>query len=191
MEKFFSKEPGTKYIVATDEGKNLNQIIVDNAVKYINITEGNIKDFAKDAMGELSSKTKVRTEKAVGNLVNISNLPLGYYLIHPEGATEKADGQNSIVSLTSTTPSAEVVVKGTYPTVEKKVDKPTADIGQELTYTLTSKVPDTTGYKEYKFEMTDKPSRGLTITKDSVKIHFGDTDVTDNENIKKKLMIMD
>ena len=184
---FFSKEPGTKYIVATDEGKNLNQIIVDNAVKYINITEGNIKDFAKDAMGELSSKTKVRTEKAVGNLVNISNLPLGYYLIHPEGATEKADGQNSIVSLTSTTPSAEVVVKGTYPTVEKKVDKPTADIGQELTYTLTSKVPDTTGYKEYKFEMTDKPSRGLTITKDSVKIHFGDTDVTDNENIKKEV----
>ena len=163
---FFTNGAGKEYIAdEKDEQGNLNPIVVSGAVKYINITDENIADFAKAAMGELNKEgiKKTQTKKALGNSVTFSELELGYYLVHPEGATDKADGQNSIVSLTSTTPSAEVKVKGTYPTVEKKVDKPTADIGQELTYTLTSKVPDTTGYSKYTFKMTDKLSKGLTF----------------------------
>lgn len=170
-EDFFTTGAGTKYIVKDNSGK-LNPIVVGGEIKYINITESNIEEFAKAALGELNKEgiEKTKTEKAEGNSVTFSELELGYYLVHPEGATDKADGQNSIVSLTSTTPSAQVEVKGTYPTVEKKVDKPTADIGQELTYTLTSKVPDTTGYSKYTFKMTDKLSTGLTFVSNSDKV---------------------
>lgn len=188
---FFTNGAGKEYIAdKNDEQGNLNPIVVSGAVKYINITNENIADFAKAAMGELNKEgiKKTKTEKALGNSVTFSGLELGYYLVHPEGATEKAEGQNSIVSLTSTTPSAEVKVKGTYPTVEKKVDKPTADIGQELTYTLTSKVPDTTGYSKYTFKMTDKLSNGLTFVSDSdeVIVTIGGETITEyvTKNVK-------
>ena len=167
-EDFFTTGSGTKYIVKDNSGK-LNPIVVNGEIKYINITESNIAEFAKAALGELNKEgiKKTQTKKALEDSVTFSGLELGYYLVHPEGATEKAEDQNSIVSLTSTTPKAEVKVKGTYPTVEKKVDKPTADIGQELTYTLTSKVPDTTGYSKYTFKMTDTLSKGLTFVSNS------------------------
>lgn len=167
---FFTNGAGKEYIAdEKDEQGNLNPIVVSGAVKYINITNENIADFAKAAMGELNKEgiKKTQTKKADSETLTFSGLELGYYLVHPEGATDKADGQNSIVSLTSTTPKAEVKVKATYPTVEKKVDKPTADIGQKLTYTLTSKVPDTTGYSKYTFKMTDKLSKGLTFVSNS------------------------
>lgn len=178
---------GAGYIVDMNEGGNLNPITVEGKTKYIKITDDNVAEFAKAAMGELSSKTKAGTEKATSDSVTISNLPLGYYLVHPEGATEKKDTQNSIVSLTSTTPKADVQVKGTYPTVKKQVDKKTADIGQELNYTLTSKVPDTTGYSEYTFKMTDTLSKGLTFisNSDNVEVKIGDEIIT--TNVTKKV----
>lgn len=182
---FFTNGAGKEYIAdKNDEQGNLNPIVVSGAVKYINITNENIADFAKAAMGELNKEgiKKTQTKKADSETLTFSGLELGYYLVHPEGATDKADGQNSIVSLTSTTPSAEVKVKGTYPTVEKKVDKPTADIGQELTYTLTSKVPDTTGYSKYTFKMTDKLSKGLTFVSnsDEVIVTIGGETITEH-----------
>ncbi|MCV3151305.1 SpaH/EbpB family LPXTG-anchored major pilin [Enterococcus faecalis] len=187
-EDFFTTGAGTKYIVKDNSGK-LNPIVVGGEIKYINITESNIEEFAKAALGELNKESikKTQTKKAVGETLTFSELELGYYLVHPEGATDKADGQNSIVSLTSTTPSAEVKVKATYPTVEKKVDKPTADIGQELTYTLTSKVPDTTGYSEYIYKMTDKLSKGLTFVSnpDEVTVTIGGAPV--QEHVTKNI----
>lgn len=189
-EDFFTNGAGKEYIAdKNNEQGNLNPIVVSGAVKYINITNENIADFAKAALGELNKEgiNKTQTKKALEDSVTFSGLELGYYLVHPEGATEKSEDQNSIVSLTSTTPSAEVKVKGTYPTVEKKVDKPTADIGQELTYTLTSKVPDTTGYSEYTFKMTDKLSKGLTfISKpEEVTVTIGSDPI--EEHVTKKI----
>lgn len=189
-EDFFTNGAGKEYIAdKNNEQGNLNPIVVSGAVKYINITNENIADFAKAALGELNKESikKTQTKKALGDSVTFSGLKLGYYLVHPEGATDKADGQNSIVSLTSTTPKAEVKVKATYPTVEKKVDKPTADIGQELTYTLTSKVPDTTGYSKYTFKMTDTLSKGLTfISKpEEVTVTIGSDPI--EEHVTKKI----
>lgn len=189
-EDFFTNGAGKEYIAdKNNEQGNLNPIVVSGAVKYINITNENIADFAKAALGELNKEgiKKTQTKKAESETLTFSGLELGYYLVHPEGATDKAEDQNSIVSLTSTTPSAEVKVKGTYPTVEKKVDKPTADIGQELTYTLTSKVPDTTGYSEYTFKMTDKLSKGLTfISKpEEVTVTIGSDPI--EEHVTKKI----
>ena len=58
-------------------------------------------------------------------------------------------------------------MKSNYPTVVKKVnDNKNADdvnIGDTVTYTLTSKVPDMTGYTSYVFNFKDTLSTGLTF----------------------------
>ena len=59
-------------------------------------------------------------------------------------------------------------MKSNYPTVVKKVNDKNADdvnIGGEVTYTLTSKVPDMTGYTSYVFNFKDTLSAGLTFKK--------------------------
>lgn len=77
-------------------------------------------------------------------------------------------------------------VKATYPTVEKKVivnendvSANAASIGDELTFTLTSKVPDLTGYAWYKFVAVDTLSTGLTY-KGVESIKIGDVTLTEN-----------
>ena len=57
-------------------------------------------------------------------------------------------------------------MKSNYPTVVKKVNDKNADdvnIGDTVTYTLTSKVPDMTGYTSYVFNFKDTLSAGLTF----------------------------
>src|SRR5699024_186132 len=197
---FFTNGAGKEYIAdQNDEQGNLNPIIVSGAAKYINITNDNTADFAKADNAEIENQTPTKTEIANSTELTFKDLELGYYMIHPEGAASETDNihpegaasgtdnQNSVISLTTTKPSAEVKVKGTYPTVEKKGDKPTADIGQERTYTLTSKVPDTTGYSEYIYKMTDKLSKGLTFVSnpDEVTVTIGGAPV--QEHVTKKI----
>lgn len=119
--EFFTTGNGKEYIVNQNDSTNsLNPIVVDGEVKYINITDNNVADFAKKAMAEMPNKTKQAVQTATGTSVTFTGLPLGYYLVHPEGASENIEGQTSIVSLTSTKPKGEVKVKGTYPTIKRK-----------------------------------------------------------------------
>lgn len=190
-ESFFKgKGAGAKYIVDSNNKEgNLNPITVDGNVKYINITDKNVAEFAKDAMGELSNKTRVNTAKESNGSVNFKDLPLGYYLVHPQGATEKARGENSIVSLTSTTPNAEIKSKGEYPTLTKKVDKKSQDIGGEVTFTIKTKVPDTTGYSSYSFEVKDTLPTGLDYVQNSMNVKVGKSNnVNYSSNYNNKIL---
>lgn len=162
---FFTTGAGTGYLLDTDPSGQLNEVVVDGAVKYLNITANNVAEFSKVAMGEIHKTgiTKAMTEEATGTVVNFTGLDLGYYLMHPEGATDLKTGQNSIVSLTSTVPNGEVAVKAEYPTIKKEADKKSADFGEEITFTLKSKVPDITGFNQYKFVVSDTLSKGLSF----------------------------
>ena len=102
----------------------------------------------------------------------ITGLPYGYYLVYPEGATDTSSAPGdqkykSVASLVSVTDeNAQINMKSNYPTVVKKVNDKNADdvnIGEEVTYTLTSKVPDMTGYTSYVFNFKDTLSAGLTF----------------------------
>ncbi|WP_276880677.1 SpaH/EbpB family LPXTG-anchored major pilin [Anaerococcus tetradius] len=178
---FFTTGKGKAYIVdQNNTGKNLNPIVVDGEVKYINITEDNVADFAKTAMGEIADKTRQAVQKATGDTLTFTGLELGYYLVHPEGASEASQGQSSIVSLTSTIPNGEVKVKGIYPTIKKEAKTKSADYGEKVSFTITGKVPDPTGYKKYEYVLKDSLPKGLTIDKDSIKVTIGDTDNTAN-----------
>ena len=71
-------------------------------------------------------------------------------------------------------------MKSNYPTVVKKVNDKNADdvnIGDTVTYTLTSKVPDMTGYTSYVFNFKDTLSAGLTF-KEITSVKVGDTTIT-------------
>lgn len=147
--------------------------------------------FAKDILGWIlkNNSTVTDTHKTAttgaGTTV-ISDLEYGYYVVYPLGATDTSTAPGnetvkSVASLVSVTGNdATVNMKSNYPTVVKKVNDKNADdvnIGDEVTYTLTSKVPDMTGYTSYVFNFKDTLSAGLTLKKiTSVKV--GDTTIT-------------
>ena len=148
--------------------------------------------FAKDILGWiLENKTTVNAtaynciDTTAGNTV-INNLDYGYYVVYPLGATDTSTAPGnetvksvaSLVSVTDTTVS--INMKSNYPTVVKKVNDKNADdvnIGDEVTYTLTSKVPDMTGYTSYVFNFKDTLSAGLTF-KEITSVTVGDTTIT-------------
>src|SRR5699024_5517157 len=92
---FFTNGAGIDYITGENTGGKLNPRVVDGKTKYINITDENIAKFAQAANAEIKNQTPTKTQKALGDSVTFSELELGYYLVHPEGATEKAEDQNS------------------------------------------------------------------------------------------------
>ena len=110
---------------------------------------------------------------------SFADLAYGYYLVAVEGAAvANTSGQYAtLVSVDSAT--VETSIKGDLPTVEKKVDgndSANAQIGQKLTFTLTSTIPDMTAYDSYTFNFKDTLSAGLTFNAiTSVKVD-GDAD---------------
>ena len=62
---------------------------------------------------------------------------------------------------------------------EKTVDKPSADVGQDVTFTIKGKVPDYTGFDKYTYLITDTMTNGLTFNRNSLTVKVGETTVTD------------
>ena len=105
-----------------------------------------------------------------GNTMKASGLALGYYFVSSTSGT---------VCELATAKDIQIRDKNEVPQIEKVVndDDGTVEIGQVLTYTITGKVPSTTGYTEFTYQVTDTMTEGLTFSKD-VKVTIGGTDVT-------------
>ncbi len=77
---------------------------------------------------------------------------------------------------------ATVDIKNQTTAVTKKVngkDAITASVGQKVTYTITSKVPQNTQYySDYGYTYTDTPSAGQTVDFDSLKVTVADKALT-------------
>lgn len=101
--------------------------------------------------------------------VSVSNLPLGYYFVYSD--------TGALCNLTTTNPTATIHDKTDMP-FEKKADKTNADVGQTVNYTVTGKVPDSTGFDTYIYEIADTMSDGLTFNRDSLAVKVGNADVT-------------
>lgn len=170
------------------------------------VTDANINDKANDYVSKLKDSALVAfatkasnwaQTKANGIKVNktttvssnatdgkytatFTGLDYGYYVVAVPGATlANAKSQYAtLVSVHSTSVTAEI--KGDLPTVDKKVqdkDATDAKIGDTLTFTLTSTIPDMSAYDTYTFNFKDTLSKGLTFEQvDSVKV--GDTTLT-------------
>lgn len=169
---------------ATDANVN------DKANEYVSSLTGKEKDlvaFATKASNWAqknnitAATTTVSTDATDGNYTaTFTGLDYGYYVVAVPGATlANASGQYAtLVSVDRTNVTANI--KGDLPTVVKKVNgesATSAKIGDTLTFTLTSTIPDMSAYDTYTFNFKDTLSQGLTFGQvDSVKV--GDTTLT-------------
>lgn len=168
--------------IKVDNGSSLSgEALSEAAYNYVKTQVGpdgsNGAEFAKAILGWiLENDTTVATTHTTANTTAgttvINNLDYGYYVVYPLGATDTSTAPGnetvkSVASLVSVTGTdATVNMKSNYPTVVKKVNDKNADdvnIGDTVTYTLTSKVPDMTGYTSYVFNFKDTLAKGLTF----------------------------
>ncbi len=125
-------------------------------------------DFAAFLKGKLDeAPTAYKGSKLTkqGDVASVSGLDLGYYFVTSDSG--------ALCNLTTTDPTATIHDKTDIP-FEKKADKTNDDVGKTVTYTITGKVPDYTGFDTYTYEITDKMSSGLTFNESSVQVKVGD-----------------
>lgn len=152
----------------------------DKANEYVSELAGdNLVAFATKASNWAQTQAKnITADKTAtvsagatnGNYTaTFTGLDYGYYVVAVPGATlANTSGQYAtLVSVDSTNVNANI--KGSLPTVDKKVqvngngaDTADAKIGDTLTFTLTSTIPDMSAYDTYTFNFKDTLSKGLT-----------------------------
>ena len=102
--------------------------------------------------------------------VTATGLELGYYFV--------SSTSGALCNLTTTNPTVTIHDKNDIP-FNKVDDKESVDVGEVVTYTITGKVPDYTGFTTYTYLITDEMSTGLTFDGvGTVKVTVGGTDVT-------------
>lgn len=171
---FFKNSTASGLTGATDENVN------DKANEYVSELAGdNLVAFATKASNWAQTQAKnITADKTAtvsagatnGNYTaTFTGLDYGYYVVAVPGATlANTSGQYAtLVSVDSTNVNANI--KGSLPTVDKKVqvngngaDTADAKIGDTLTFTLTSTIPDMSAYDTYTFNFKDTLSKGLT-----------------------------
>lgn len=151
-------------------------------------------DWAKDASHGITGTTSgAATLSGSIYAATVSNLAYGYYVVSPQtgstpttGGTYVGRGTDAILVNVKTSTPVTQELKSTYPTAVKTVqvgdgaagDHASAQVGDTLTFTLTSKVPDTSEYTDhYQFAFVDTLSDGLTFGEiKSVQINGTDVD---------------
>ena len=129
-------------------------------------------DFAAFLKGKLDKNPTVYKGYELtkeGNVASVSGLPLGYYFV--------ASTSGALCNLTTTNPTVTIHDKNDMP-FEKKADKTNDDVGKTVAYTITGKVPDSTGFDTYTYEIADTMSEGLTFNRNSLAVKVGSADVT-------------
>lgn len=165
---------GTVAAYAATEGKGLTLTQVNGGDTYV-VTTGNgfsAPDFAVALKAAVANKTG-ETLSGDANSVSVSGLDLGYYFV--------ASTSGALCNLTTTNPTVTIHDKNDMP-FEKEADATSVEVGQIVHYTITSKVPDYTGFTAYTYHVEDSMSEGLTFNKD-VKVMVGEKNVTDECNI--------
>ena len=190
---FFKDSTASGLNGATDANVN------DKANDYVSKLQGeDLVAFATKASNWAQNKANNITADATTKVsdgatddnytATFTNLDYGYYVVAVPGATlANASSQYAtLVSVHSTSVTAEI--KGNLPTVDKKVqvngtgkDATDAKIGDTLTFTLTSTIPDMSAYDTYTFNFKDTLSKGLTFGQvTSVKVEGANSPLTVN-----------
>lgn len=170
---FFKNSVGLTGV--TDENVN------DKANDYVSkLKDSTLVAFATKASNWAQTKANNITADATATVsadasngkytATFTGLGYGYYVVAVPGATlANAKSQYAtLVSVHSTKVDADI--KGDLPTVDKKVqvngtgqNATDAKIGDTLTFTLTSTIPDMSAYSTYTFNFKDTLSKGLTF----------------------------
>ena len=165
--------------VSAKEGATLNE----KAVAYLSAMTADsteLNTFAAKAAKYKTAKNINDTKTATGgedNTATFEELLPGYYLVQPDkGSTSATRKTDAMLVNVPSDKAATLQLKSEYPSVEKKVDtdktESSAQIGQKVNFTLTSKVPDMSEFDTYYFAFKDTMSKGLTFNND-VKVTIG------------------
>lgn len=173
-----------------------------NSVGLTDVTDANVNDKANEYVSKLSEEglkafaakasnwaqtnniavdaTATVSKNADKYTATFTNLDYGYYVVAVPGATVADTNSQYAALIPVHSTSVDASIKGALPTVVKKVNgesATSAKIGDPLTFTLTSTIPDMSAYNTYTFNFKDTLSKGLTFGQvDSVKV--GDTALT-------------
>ena len=203
---------GTNKTVPTDGGDLMAWALAEGVLSVDNSADGAWNNSAsrkfveslKTTTDKLGTAEEVDLGAAANGTSATVTLPAGLYLF--------VDADYSVGTNGAATPSiailvgsgnvkdgvlnplteATVDIKNQTTAVTKKVngkDAITASVGQKVTYTITSKVPQNTQYySDYGYTYTDTPSAGQTVDFDSLKVTVAgkaltkDTDYTVAKN---------
>lgn len=112
-----------------------------------------------------------------------SGIALGYYLVVPQDGSTSESRKTNAILVNVLNENATVEIKSEYPTVDKTAEEGDNDkvepgdnhasvhVGDTITFSLKSTVPDMSDFTDYTFYFTDQLDDGLTFGKiKSVKI---------------------
>lgn len=161
-----------------------------NSVGLTDVTDANVNDKANEYVSGLTGKEKdlsafaakasnwaqtnniavdataTVSKNADKYTATFTNLDYGYYVVAVPGATVADTNSQYAALIPVHSTSVDASIKGALPTVVKKVNgesATSAKIGDPLTFTLTSTIPDMSAYSTYTFNFKDTLSKGLTF----------------------------
>lgn len=159
-------------VVSGFDGVTLEETVIDGTYVVKKKDTFSAAAFAGKLKENLEGKTGEKL-KPSGEKVEAAGLDLGYYFV--------SSGSGALCNLTTTNPSVTIHDKNDVP-FEKTDDKTDVQIGETVTYTITGKVPDTTGFDTYTYEIADTMSEGLTFDKDSISVKIADTALNEDSD---------
>lgn len=148
----------------------------DNATEVQNFANTFTTKALEGKLEATTTSGKITEENKTSYTFN--NLAAGYYLVYVTGGKEI---QSSLVTVDATTNT--VNLKTEAPSITKKADKETAEIGQVVKYTVTGAIPDTTGYAEYVYKIHDELTKGLDFVNDANGTALGEGATTVNVTV--------
>jgi len=156
-----------------DFGLALAETPVDDTYAVSGLDEDNVAQLAKflseKSANDLAGIPHVPMTVANGK-ATAEDIPVGYYFV--------TTTSGSLISITPASPDGTIVDKNAKQDVDKTADVEnlsSAEVGKEITYTVTGTTPDTTGYKDYFWYVTDTMSVGLKFNKNkNVKVYIGE-----------------
>ena len=182
---------GSKFTEAYNKWKGTHDSAITEAelvAQFLSqhLTDTYADDFARIVAGCVKGEGTKSTETGEG--WEISGLAGGYYFVKDNYVSPEPDGQpDPAVSsyILRVVEDVSVPIKSSIPTVEKKVegkDGYLAQIGQELTFTLTGTVAQNISeYETYSYKFTDTLSKGLdilNINRDDFSVKLGEHQFT-------------
>lgn len=188
---FGDNAKGANFIDENNEAnKALNPIAYKGETYRMKITDDNVVELATLAL-EYASDLPANKVDYTDSLPEDSEsttltfkVDLGYYLVYPQGATEKNEWSNgSIAALTNMIKKITINVKAGYPTLEKDVNTFTFDVGQLANFTIKGRVPDMVGFESYTYTIHDAWTAGLAYdeSKFNLVVKVGNTTLEANQ----------
>ena len=166
-------------IPETSKDEEFAKAVADKTATIQQFANGFTAKALTDNLGVTKTSGKITGENTTSYTFN--DLDAGYYLVYVTGGKEI---QSSLVTVDKE--HTTVNLKTEAPSITKKADRETVEIGQVVKYTVTGSIPDTTGYDQYQYIIHDELSNGLDFVNDENGTALGEGATTVNVTVAFK-----